>query len=53
MTEEGAARREIMGNYYRKTDRDEVTQGFLPHNPIPFNIKETVLKELRENKFGG
>ncbi|MCI68913.1 hypothetical protein A2U01_0090174, partial [Trifolium medium] len=53
MSEESAARREIMADYNRKTDREEVTQGFLPANPISMNIKKNVMDELKEGPFRG
>ncbi|MCI81622.1 hypothetical protein A2U01_0102896, partial [Trifolium medium] len=31
--------RNIMGNYFKKTDIDEVTLGFQPVNPITLNVK--------------
>ncbi|MCI05586.1 hypothetical protein A2U01_0026639 [Trifolium medium] len=51
MTEE--IPRRTMVAYYKKTDREEVTQGFLPANPVSINIKATVLGELIFNQFRG
>jgi hypothetical protein len=42
-----------MGSYCRRTDGDQVTQGFQPLNPVTFDIKGNVLSGLRENQFDG
>jgi hypothetical protein len=42
-----------MGSYYRKTNKDNVSDGFKHANPSSFGIKQIVLNELRENSFDG
>ncbi|MCI87419.1 hypothetical protein A2U01_0108702, partial [Trifolium medium] len=31
--------RNVMGNYFKKTDTEEVTLGFQPVNPITLDVK--------------
>ncbi|MCI37239.1 hypothetical protein A2U01_0058463, partial [Trifolium medium] len=52
MTEESSARN-VMGNYFKKTDTEEVTLGFQPVNPITLDVKTVVMNELKANQFKG
>ncbi|MCH82077.1 putative athila retroelement ORF1 protein [Trifolium medium] len=45
--------RNIMGNYFKITDPEEVTQGFQPVNPTTLDVKKVVMKELKRNQFKG
>ncbi|MCI27341.1 putative athila retroelement ORF1 protein, partial [Trifolium medium] len=53
MTEESSTKRDTMGNYFKITDREEVTQGFQPANPATMNIKSVVMNELKGDQFRG
>ncbi|MCH89842.1 putative athila retroelement ORF1 protein [Trifolium medium] len=44
---------QTMRDYCRRTDRDQVTLGFQPANPVTIDIKGNVLTGLRENQFDG
>ncbi|PNY13506.1 hypothetical protein L195_g010162 [Trifolium pratense] len=45
--------RNVMGNYFKKTDTEEVTLGFQPANPTTLEVKTVVMNELRNNQFKG
>ncbi|MCI71485.1 hypothetical protein A2U01_0092748, partial [Trifolium medium] len=36
----------VMGNYFKKTDTEEVRLGFQPVNPITLDVKTVVMNEL-------
>jgi hypothetical protein len=42
-----------MGEYFKRTDKDQVTLGFRSANPAKFDIKNIVLKDLRRDQFNG
>ncbi|MCH84281.1 hypothetical protein A2U01_0005112 [Trifolium medium] len=42
-----------LGDYGRGTNGDQEFRGFQPANPVAFDIKSLVLKDLKENKFSG
>ncbi|XP_050888643.1 uncharacterized protein LOC127093784 [Lathyrus oleraceus] len=42
-----------MGDYCIPTDATQVSMGFVPANPVNFNVKYYVLSDIREKKFDG
>ncbi|MCI61079.1 putative athila retroelement ORF1 protein, partial [Trifolium medium] len=45
--------RRTMGDYCKRSDREQISLGFRPAHPINFDIKGNVLAGLRENQFDG
>jgi hypothetical protein len=53
MARNSQEQRVTMGEYFKRTDKDQITLGFRPANPATFDIKTIVLKELRRDQFNG
>ncbi|MCI40502.1 hypothetical protein A2U01_0061735, partial [Trifolium medium] len=45
--------RNVMGNYLKIIDPEEVTEGFQPANPATLEVTKMVMKELKHNQFKG
>ncbi|MCI32010.1 putative athila retroelement ORF1 protein, partial [Trifolium medium] len=45
--------RRTMGDYYKRTDANQTSLGFVPANPVNFDIKGNVLAGLREKQYDG
>ncbi|CAJ2646353.1 unnamed protein product [Trifolium pratense] len=45
--------RRTLGDYGRGANGDQDFRGFQPANPVAFDIRSSVIKALKENKFSG
>ncbi|CAJ2663170.1 unnamed protein product [Trifolium pratense] len=45
--------RRTLGDYGRGANGDQELRGFQPANPVTFDIRSSVIKALKENKFSG